>query len=545
MKGKGNVKYYMHAPLKDFNPDQDQNTQTNETTRKAKLSRFKFRFFNKSKRKNGSSNAGFRIISSFCKATAKIFTRICKSNKGKRQQISRQLLHGKKAKKEVVQTIEMISVYKVSSFILLLLNSLMMGYYVTYKNFGWNNINLILLLVYVVCVVLIFALFKHRIRKRLTSGLKWAALVGLNLLYIALVATHFFLQYETIGDYLEYILMGAFLHFEFVKMMSGHSLPLQNVMMTAIFLILNSYFGLMLFTISKKSEVELLEEYRQHSAQFANSHLNPHFDSKNLSRANFVEFVLLKCIMSNLVVVLKLFENVKMHLNLKQHSKKEKEQSTVSENILQELLPRHVSFEMLKYGLHKTERLKKVTLLFADIAGFTAFSAKNQPRAVIGMLQRLFTNFDRKCKDLRLYKVCTIGDCYVTMSFTDKRNRGKISEEAVKTVQLGMDMIEVITKVQREIDYKGLNMRIGIHTGDVFGRVMGFDLIRYDLFGPHVSLANEIEAEGLNNQIHISESTKQLVLNSKKSHLYSFKEHKTLSVAGINNVKTYIISTVV
>lgn len=545
MKGKGNIKYYMHTPLKNYNLELEKDPQINEKSKKTKISRFKFRFFNRSKKKLDSKSACSRFFRSLCKGTAKLFKKICKSGQKNSRKHKMHNSRLKNEKQPQTQTIEMISTYKVSSFILLIFNSVLLANYVTFQNFGWNNINLILLLVYIVSTVFTFILFRNRTDKRYKKGFKWAAIVGLNLIYIGMIVTHFFLQYETIGDYLEYILMSAFLHFEFLKMMSHNSLILQNIMMTGIFFMVNTYFGFMFYNISIRSESILLSQYREHTNIFTNSHLNPHFYRKNLSKANFYEFVLLKCIMSNLVIILKLFENVKMHLNLKQHSKKEKEQSMVSENILQELLPRHVSFEMLKYGLHRTEKLKKVTLLFADIAGFTAFSAKNQPRAVIGMLQRLFTNFDRKCKQLGLYKVCTIGDCYVTMSFTDKRNRGKMSEEAVKTVQLGLDMIEVITKVQREIDYKGLNMRIGIHTGDVYGRVMGFDLIRYDLFGPHVSLANEIEAEGLNNQIHISDSTKQLILNSKSSHLYSFKEHKTLNVAGIKNVKTFIINTVV
>ena len=230
-----------------------------------------------------------------------------------------------------------------------------------------------------------------------------------------------------------------------------------------------------------------------------------------------------------------------MTRELRQCNISRKSETKVSEKILKEMIPRQISFDTLKYGMHQTEEIKNVTLLFADIAGFTAFSAKNQPRAIIDMLQRLFTNFDKKCKSLNLYKVCTIGDCYVTMSCTDSRSRGKLYDEVINTIELGFNMIEVIRKVQNEIDYKGLNMRIGVHTGDVFGRIMGNDIVRYDLFGNHVTMANKIESMGKNNMIHVSEMTMNIIKNSKFVDEYVFEKFKNLSIGDIHDVDTYLI----
>ena len=115
-----------------------------------------------------------------------------------------------------------------------------------------------------------------------------------------------------------------------------------------------------------------------------------------------------------------------------------------------------------------------MTLLYADIVGFTEYSAGRSPRQVIEMLSRLFTEFDKECNRLNLYKLYTIGDCYVVMSLTDKKDRKTIQEEANDVLQLGISMLRIIAKVRKQIGFEKLNMRIGVHTVghlDVGGRV--------------------------------------------------------------------------
>jgi class 3 adenylate cyclase len=112
------------------------------------------------------------------------------------------------------------------------------------------------------------------------------------------------------------------------------------------------------------------------------------------------------------------------------------------------------------------ETYKNVTILFADIVGFTKYSADKEPRQVIEMLSKLFTDFDKECNRLNLFKVYTIGDCYVVMGFIDKKNRKPPQEEANDVVQLAICMIQIIRKVKKQINFPELNMRIGIHTVD-------------------------------------------------------------------------------
>jgi len=127
------------------------------------------------------------------------------------------------------------------------------------------------------------------------------------------------------------------------------------------------------------------------------------------------------------------------------------------------------------------------------------------------MLSRLFTDFDKQCEALGIYKVYTIGDCYVALGFIDKNNRAAPQEEAYKIIQFAFKMVEIIQKVRKEIQFEKLDMRIGIHTGKIIGGVIGTDIIRFDIYGEDVSIANKMESKGTKGKINVSQDTKRMI----------------------------------
>jgi len=62
---------------------------------------------------------------------------------------------------------------------------------------------------------------------------------------------------------------------------------------------------------------------------------------------------------------------------------------------------------------------------------------------------------------------------------------------------MGFDMIDIISKVKKEINFDGLEMRIGVHTGDIIGGIIGTELVRYDIYGKDVAMANKMESNGV------------------------------------------------
>jgi class 3 adenylate cyclase len=202
------------------------------------------------------------------------------------------------------------------------------------------------------------------------------------------------------------------------------------------------------------------------------------------------------------------------------------------------LLPKHIR------GLTaSTECYSEVTLLFADIVGFTEYSAGKNPRQVVEMLSQLFTAFDKECNTLNLYKLYTIGDCYVVMSFLDKNNRKKPAEEANDVVQLAIFMIRSIAEVRAKINFDKLNMRIGIHTGTVYGGVIGTDIVRFDLYGPDVLTANKMESGGTPGRINVSENTRRYLDELEKSN-YAFEFNKEIEIKVVGRkYKSYFLVT--
>jgi len=78
-------------------------------------------------------------------------------------------------------------------------------------------------------------------------------------------------------------------------------------------------------------------------------------------------------------------------------------------------------------------------------------------------------------------------------------------KEASNVVNFGLDMVNIIKEVSLKIDYTGLKMRIGIHTGNVYGGIIGKDIVRYDIYGKDVAISNKMESEGLVDNVAVSE----------------------------------------
>jgi len=108
------------------------------------------------------------------------------------------------------------------------------------------------------------------------------------------------------------------------------------------------------------------------------------------------------------------------------------------------------------------------------------------------MLSKLFTRFDKLCVKNDIYKVYTIGDCYVALGFIDASARDP-GKEAIKVIKMAVSMIDLVKEVGKEVNFTGLNMRIGIHTGKFIGGIIGTDIVRYDIYGQDVLIANKME----------------------------------------------------
>jgi guanylate cyclase len=166
-----------------------------------------------------------------------------------------------------------------------------------------------------------------------------------------------------------------------------------------------------------------------------------------------------------------------------------------SDALLRNVLPDPIA-ERLKRGEEFiADRLESVTVLFADVVGFTQRVASMPPDRVVALLDRVFRAFDTLADAEGLEKIKTIGDAYMVVGGAPGPTPGHA--DAVARVALAMlDAVEGVGD--------GLQVRIGIDTGPVVAGVIGHRKFSYDLWGDTVNTASRMESHGVPGRIQMT-----------------------------------------
>jgi len=199
-----------------------------------------------------------------------------------------------------------------------------------------------------------------------------------------------------------------------------------------------------------------------------------------------------------------------------------------SEALLLNILPRRIAERLKSSTQLIADRIPEVSIVFADLVGFTEMSRLMDASGLVEMLNAIFLGFDRAAKRLGLEKIKTIGDAYMVVAGLPEPR----ADHALAAIEMALAMQAHLNEVSSL--YPDLRLRIGIHAGPVVAGVIGENKFSYDLWGDSVNIASRMESHGLPGRIHVSETFMRAAGDAGR-----FEPREQIEVKGQGTMQTY------
>ncbi len=204
-----------------------------------------------------------------------------------------------------------------------------------------------------------------------------------------------------------------------------------------------------------------------------------------------------------------------------------------SNRLLLNILPEPIA-NRLKSGEEViADGYSDVTILFADIVGFTSLASNVNPSELLGRLNHVFSAFDQLTEEYGLEKIKTIGDKYMVAGGLPVPT----ADHADKIAEMALSIQKAMPEINEHFK-EPLNFRIGMHTGSVVAGVIGKKKFAYDIWGDAVNTASRMESSGIPGEIQTSEVTYQLLKDR-----FQFEERGMIDIKGKGILKTYFLKS--
>lgn len=192
------------------------------------------------------------------------------------------------------------------------------------------------------------------------------------------------------------------------------------------------------------------------------------------------------------------------------------------------MFPESVAERLLSNGEAYAERHEQCSILFADIVSFTRMAAHLSPEELVNLLTDVFSRFDACVERSGLTKIKTIGDAYMVVAGAPQ---GRLTH-ATDLIALACNMMASVK------DMPGIQLRIGIASGDLVAGVIGHSRQVFDVWGDSVNMAARMESHGLPGRIQVSESSFYLA-----KHRYTFEKRADMVIKGKSGLhNTYLVT---
>ena len=202
-----------------------------------------------------------------------------------------------------------------------------------------------------------------------------------------------------------------------------------------------------------------------------------------------------------------------------------------SERLLRNILPEQVATRLKTQPGTIAEMSPSVTILFADIDGFTGIASATEPRLLISILNDVFTKFDELANRYGLEKIKTIGDAYMVAGGIPIA----MANHTEAVANMALDMLESISSFK--FNNVTLQTRVGFHTGPVIAGVIGRNKFSYDIWGDAVNIASRLESHGQAGKIQVSREV-YVTLKDK----FTFEERGEITIKGIGPMETFFLT---
>ena len=200
-----------------------------------------------------------------------------------------------------------------------------------------------------------------------------------------------------------------------------------------------------------------------------------------------------------------------------------------AEGLLARVLPAPIVQRLKRGETQIADHLDGVTVVFADIVGFTPLAARLSAGEVVALLDEIFRRFDELALGHGVEKIKTIGDAYMAVAGAPER----CQDHAARAARLALAMRDSVRELAtaRSIE---LSMRIGLHSGEAVAGVIGIQRFAYDLWGDTVNTASRMESHGQPDQIQLTAATHAVLGDG-----FATRERGAIEVKGRGTVVTY------